>query len=304
VSCKNQHKQSGGGDHVVAINWDEIRREYETTPISLSDLAEKYGIKYPTIKSRKQRQGWSKDASENSTDASHSQKDASKKKRAGPPLGNKNAAGHGAPKGNKNSVGNRGGNGGPPRNKKALKTGEYETIWLDALDDDERQLYEQIDTDPIYQADETIRMLSLRERRMLLRIQRLASGLTEKGRRVLQERKAIKDPIAVHDEKTGKTTVFNRERYELVITELEETETRAIEDILRIEEALTRVQDKKAKWVDLKFRMEAVDEEKQVRIEMMKIELQKLQGGVGATQNWTDALQEVAERRRKVRENE
>ena len=288
----------------MAINWDEIRREYETTPISLSDLAEKYGIKYPTIKSRKQRQGWSKDASESSIDASHSQKDASKKKRAGPPPGNKNAAGHGAPKGNKNSVGNRGGKGGPPRNKKALKTGEHETIWLDTLDDDERELYEQIDTDPIIQADESIRMLSLRERRMLLRIQNLMSGLTEKGRRVLQERKAIKDPIAVYDEKTGKTTIVNRERFELVITELEETEGRVIEDILRIEEALTRVQDKKAKWVDLKYRMEMIDEEKQVRIEMMKIELQKLQGGAGATQSWTDALQEVAARRRKVRENE
>lgn len=53
---QNKYKQSGGSDHVVAINWDVIREEYETTEISLSDLADEHGVKYPTIKSRKQRQ--------------------------------------------------------------------------------------------------------------------------------------------------------------------------------------------------------------------------------------------------------
>ncbi|MFD0682385.1 MULTISPECIES: phage terminase small subunit-related protein [unclassified Paenibacillus] len=224
-------------------------------------------------------------------------------KRPGAPKGNKNALGNngGAPKGNQNAKGNRGGHGGPFRNKKALKTGEYETIWLDALEDDERLLYEQIDTDPFIQVDEGIKLASMRERRMLLRIQKLMNGLTEKGRRVLQQRVTVKDPVQIHDEKTGKTSIIVRERQEMVTTELEETEKRLIDDILAHEESLTRIQDKKAKWIDLKYRMEAVDEEKQVRIEMMKIELQKLQGGTGATQSWTDALKEIAERRKAKR---
>ncbi len=48
----------------------------------------------------------------------------------GAPKRNKNAIGNssGAPAGNKRAVGNKGGPGGPPRNKKAVTTGEFETI--------------------------------------------------------------------------------------------------------------------------------------------------------------------------------
>jgi len=55
-------------------NWDAIRIEYETTSATISELAEKYSIKLPTIKSRKQRQGWSKDASASPKDASKGKK--------------------------------------------------------------------------------------------------------------------------------------------------------------------------------------------------------------------------------------
>ncbi|MEH7157462.1 terminase small subunit [Neobacillus drentensis] len=49
----------GGGEDVVI--WDEIQKEYETTNITLKALAEKYGIKLGTLKSRKSREGWSRD---------------------------------------------------------------------------------------------------------------------------------------------------------------------------------------------------------------------------------------------------
>jgi len=58
------------------MDWIAIRKEYESTEISLSDLAEKYGLKYPTVKSRKQREKWEKGASKK--DASKGKKDASK----------------------------------------------------------------------------------------------------------------------------------------------------------------------------------------------------------------------------------
>jgi phage terminase small subunit len=54
------------------MDWKSIRKEFETTGISLIDLADKYNIKYPTAKSRKQREGWVKTAS------ASKQKDASK----------------------------------------------------------------------------------------------------------------------------------------------------------------------------------------------------------------------------------
>lgn len=106
------------------MDWDEVKNEFETTDISLVDLATKYDIKYPTIKSRKQRQKWTKkDASKNaSKDASESKKDASKKKHGGQP-GNKNAVGHGAPKGNQNSVGHK--SSVPLGNHNAMTHGLY-----------------------------------------------------------------------------------------------------------------------------------------------------------------------------------
>ncbi|WP_410770988.1 phage terminase small subunit [Fontibacillus sp. BL9] len=220
--------------------------------------------------------------------------------RRGAPKGNKNAVGNrgGAPPGNQNAKGNSGGAGGPYGNKKAVTTGEYETIWMDALEEDEQELVDQIDTDPVQQADEAIKLLTIRERRMLQRISKLMNGLTEKQRRVLYELKAIKEVMTVHDEKTGITKTIPVTRNDLVESQIEETSYRAIEDIISLEEALTRVQDKKLKAIDLKNKLVAIDEEKRVRTAILQIELQQLQGGAGATQSWTDALKEIAERRK------
>ncbi|WP_137744848.1 terminase small subunit [Robertmurraya siralis] len=51
-------------------NWEEIRKEFESSKITLAALAEKHGIKLGTLKSRKSREGWSrgspkKDATKN-----------------------------------------------------------------------------------------------------------------------------------------------------------------------------------------------------------------------------------------------
>jgi transcriptional regulator with XRE-family HTH domain len=43
------------------VNWEEIKREWETTKITLKALAEKHGVKIGTLKSRKSREGWSRD---------------------------------------------------------------------------------------------------------------------------------------------------------------------------------------------------------------------------------------------------
>lgn len=64
------------------------------------------------------------------------------KKKCGAPQGNNNAKGHGAPKNNKNAVGNRGGPGGPPGNKKAEKHGFFARIFPN--DDETREIVESI----------------------------------------------------------------------------------------------------------------------------------------------------------------
>lgn len=118
---------------------------------------------------------------------------------------------------------------GPPKgNKNAVKTGEYETIWVDTLDDDERVFFDAINTDAVKQIDEEIRLITIRERRMMKRIQAL-----NKQKQVLEE-------ITDSDE-FGVT-----KRYVDVSVRIHQ-----------IEEALTRVQREKIRLLDLKHKIEA-----------------------------------------------
>lgn len=288
-------------------NRDEAKKMWLDSggKMKLKDIAAALGVGETQVRKWKSQDRWADDLKGNVTNESNS--NVTNRKKPGAPKGNKNAVGNrgGAPPGNQNAVGNKGGLGGPFGNKKAVTTGEYETIWMDALEEDEQELVEQVDTDPVQQADEAIKLLTIRERRMLQRIGKLMNGLSEKQRRVLSELKAIKDVMTVHDEKTGVTKTVPITRTEMVESEIEETEYRAIDDIIKLEEALTRVQDKKLKAIELMNRLIQHDEEKQVRTEILRIELQKLQGASGATASWTDALKEIAEKRRsKVKANE
>ena len=83
---------------------------------------------------------------------------------------NSTSSNGGAPLGNKNAIGNKGGTGGPVGNRKALTTGEYETLLLsDITDESERQIVETpLDTLLLQEAQ--IKKGLIRERRMLERI--------------------------------------------------------------------------------------------------------------------------------------
>ncbi|AUO14788.1 phage terminase small subunit [Priestia megaterium] len=100
------------------MNWDAIRKEYETSDITLKALAEKHEIKLGTLKSRKSREGWERDAT------STPKKVATSKKKDAP-----KGKPHRAPKGNKYAVGNRGNPNPTPkfakRNTVAVKHGLF-----------------------------------------------------------------------------------------------------------------------------------------------------------------------------------
>lgn len=71
------------------MNWDDIRKEFETSKITLKALAEKHDIKIGTLKSRKSREGWSrdptkKDATKKKKVATKKTKDASRKRSGNP----------------------------------------------------------------------------------------------------------------------------------------------------------------------------------------------------------------------------
>ena len=158
----------------------------------------------------------------------------------------------GAPIGNKNSVGHK--SSVPRRNANALKTGEYKTIYLDALTEAERLMYDAIDTNPFAAIDETIRLLTLRERRML-------DYLSELHRQELCETKDIyelqaKPMIAnVYDELTGEASEIEVTQEQRTLIGKVEKRQPLIDRILMVEEALTRVQERKIRALETKHRM-------------------------------------------------
>lgn len=221
------------------------------------DIAAKYNVSLATVKSWKTRYKWSKKGMQNSMHT-NSEKVCNEEKsmhtKKGAPIGNKNAVGHGAPLGNKNAAGNRGGHA-PPRNTNAVVTGEYQTIWMDMIDDTEKKLINAIDTDPVAQLDEDIRLLTLRERRMLKNLNDLREqdNLLETKR----EYGLVKTPKIINliDEKTGETQKIKTEEREMLLVGIEENHKLLIDKILRVEEALTRVQTAKTKAIESKHKI-------------------------------------------------
>ncbi|MFS0556354.1 HGGxSTG domain-containing protein [Brevibacillus sp. 179-C9.3 HS] len=55
-------------------------------------------------------------------------------------------------------------------NKNALKHGLYETIWLDTLTDEEKELFDLVSTDPTVQVENRFKLSEIRIRRMMHRI--------------------------------------------------------------------------------------------------------------------------------------
>ncbi|MEC0125334.1 phage terminase small subunit-related protein [Paenibacillus pabuli] len=196
-------------------------------------------------------------------------------KSRGAPKGNKNAAGNrgGAPPGNKNAVGNSGGPGGPYRNKKALKTGMYETIFLDALDADEQDMFDQIDTSPLVQLNEQLIMLSLQERRHMKRVKLLEAGLTDEERKTKQELMQRKDKVPITSPKTGKEITVPVVTEGMKVTEITTVVTSKLDKILKQEEALVKTRDKKLRVINLIASLQ--QEEEKLRIARERLELDK-----------------------------
>lgn len=234
----------------------------------LKEIAEQIGVPDSRIRKWKTEDNWEekiKERSDSNKGALLNSKGSAPKR--GAPKGNHNAVGHGAPKGNQNSVGkgapkgnqNAVGNdgGAPPGNKNAVTTGEYETIWWDCLTPEEQELCRQIDTDPLSQTIDSIKLTSIREYRMMNRINNIINGKQEKGRKVKQELITHKEIISIYNEKAGKTSDVVVPVPKLTVSEIEEVEPRKTDDILRHEEALTRVQQYKVKLISLRHEIDS-----------------------------------------------
>ena len=122
--------------------------------IDLVEIASQINLSRGTIRGWKSKYDW--DTKLNGTLRKNMER--SKRKKGAQPR-NKNAVGHGGI--------------GPPGNKNAVTTGEFETLFFDCLDSDERRLAEAVPQDKEQLLLQEIQLLTVRERRMLKRIENL-----------------------------------------------------------------------------------------------------------------------------------
>lgn len=210
----------------------------------------------------------------------------------------------GAPIGNQNAKGNKGNSrASPPMgNKNALKTGEYETIFFETLSDEEKDIYSSLNDDPSFVLSEEIRLLKIRQFRMMKRIQQAEAGLNDEEVERLQQLRKIKTPI----EKNGKKLEIKREVMQDV--QISRKKHRKIDDILSIEDSLTRISNQLAKAIKQMNELYM----NEYRTDLIKAQTDKIQaetneiGGNNSgeeIEEWKQAVLNAANKRA-VKENE
>lgn len=216
---------------------DEAFRIYEKNggKIALVEIANILGLPAGTIRGWRSKDRW--DEKLNGTfqlkETERSKKTTERSKRAGAPVGNQNAKGN---KGNSRAS-------PPERNKNALKTGEYETIFEDFLSDEEKEIYSSLSDDLFFVLSEEIKLLKIRQRRMMQRIKDAEDGLNQEEIERLQQLRKVKEPTVVD----GKVVTIKREVLKDV--QVSRKQFRKIDNILAIEEALTRISNQLTKSI-------------------------------------------------------
>lgn len=223
----------------------------------LIEIAGTLDVPEGTVRSWKNRYGWGSNV--NATLQKTKRNVA--KKRGGQP-GNKNAVGHGGT--------------GPPRNKNAVTTGEFETLLFDCLELDERKLADAVPADKEQLLLQEIRLLTVREYRMLHRIEDL------------QKTEDYYD----NGELAGGMTMVSRKSG---IEKDHETDLKEFHgklgQIQAIEDALTRVQARKQRAIEALHKFGFDDA--RLEIELAKVELASLKIGGQETEIEDDGFLEA-----------
>lgn len=117
-------------------------------------VASKLNLPEETVRRWKSTHKWDNERSDKKSERSE-------RKKGGQP-GNRNAEGHGGT--------------GPPGNKNAVRTGEFETLFFNTLNWEEQQLTSMIGLDKEQLLLQEIQLLTVREYRMLHRIEAYLGG--------------------------------------------------------------------------------------------------------------------------------
>lgn len=200
--------------------------------IDLVEIASQLNISAGTVR------GWkSKDKWEEQLNGTLQTKVTERSKRA-----------KGGQPGNQNAKGSKGGSGAAPqRNKNAEKHGAYSKVYWDALDEDELDLIDSMDSAEEQQLVMQLQMFSVRERRLMRRI--------KKYRELEAENHGLAVKAASKTKKIEDLTDFEGEsvgagKYKKV-TETSVTGTEPVmNSIMTLEAELTKVQRAKTKAIE------------------------------------------------------
>ena len=207
--------------------------------MKLVEIASQLNLPEGTVRRWKSTHKWDSERSDKNNERSD------KKSRGGQP-GNKNAT-------------------GPPGNKNAVTTGEFETLLFDCLDPEEKQLAAAVPNDKEQLLFQEIQLLTVRECRMLKRIENLRQA----------------DFTTVKKKKGTEKDKW---------TDLDE-EHAMLGQIQNIEDALTRVQARKQAAIDSLHRF-GVDDAR-LEIELMKLDMAALKLGGQETEVKEDGFLEA-----------
>ncbi|SUX98634.1 phage terminase small subunit [Blautia producta] len=211
----------------------------------LVEIASQLNLPEGTVRRWKSTYKWGSERSLNKSERSQ--------RRKGGQPGNRNAVGHGGT--------------GPPGNKNAVKTGEFETLFFDTLDQEEKRLLELVQPDKEQLLLQEIQLLTVRERRMLKRIDSLRELEECAPEEEDDEPGAISTKVPPGMTVTKYTAGFEKGK----ITDLREF-TGILGQIQAVEEALTRVQARRQRAIEALHKFGYDD----AHLELIKAQVDKL----------------------------
>ena len=150
--------------------------------------------------------------------------------------------------------------GAQPGNKKAVTTGEFETLLFDCMDEDEKRLIANIPEDKQRLMLQEIGLSSVRERRMLKRIEAVKQSIGYMDDRTLDDGTTL---VSIEDGEQGVKKKYGGK----------------LGQIQAIEEALTRVQAQKQRAIESLHKFGFNDA--QIRLETKRIEMAAKANGEG-----------------------
>lgn len=223
----------------------------------LKDIAVELKVSEEQVRKWKNQDKWD----DNKVTLPNMKGNATKKNKGGQP-GNKNAAGHGGV--------------GPPGNKNAVTTGEFEALLFDCLDEEEHHLVASTPEDKHTLLLQEIQLFTVRERRMLRRIESIKGSISylENGEPV--------EGMTLVSRKYG----IEKEKE----TDLKEYQGK-LGQIQSIEEALTRVQARKQRAIEALHKFGY--EDAHLKLEAKKLEQDKSDQKLDVAKLWTQKVKQT-----------